>query len=169
MSLSLTSETEPRRVGPWAPPAWAPPAPLASASNFARSRGSGTSECLSVHVRGSAAKGLARAQGPADGERVRYLSVHCGWSWSALAVQLVLRCCGASPPGPPDGCAACVHAKMQQRETTGRTGSCCEVRSGAKLQRALRARRSLKRGRDREGGLLRGHGRHRESKPRASP
>ena len=71
-----------------------------------------------------AAKGLASAQGPADGdrgERVRYLSVHCGWSWSALAVQLVLHHCGASPPGPPDACAACVHAKMQQRARRSKT------------------------------------------------
>ena len=36
--------------------------------------------------------------------------VHCSWSWLALAVQLLLRCCGASPRSPPYACAACANA-----------------------------------------------------------
>ena len=30
-----------------------------------------------------------------------FFVVHCSWSWLALAVQLLLHCCGASPRSPP--------------------------------------------------------------------
>ena len=42
--------------------------------------------------------------------------VHCNRSWLALAVQLLLRCCRASPRPPPDACVACVDATSEQRE-----------------------------------------------------
>ena len=45
-------------------------------------------------VRGASHTGLGN-------RRVGFFAVHCSWSRLALAVQLLLHCCGASPRSPP--------------------------------------------------------------------
>ena len=64
-----------------------------------------------------------RQKGPCEGPRTRVwgtgewvFAVHCSWSWLALAVQLLLHCCGASPRSPPTPDACTRRARKQTSE-----------------------------------------------------